>query len=97
MKLRCALQAFCNVLNERDEKLEYLKSLVNNSQTVTLGLTKEIFTLLFDLESKKGMFTDMLVPLIQVPVKSVAQYEDTEGHLRNPKMIKNVVRLLKHF
>lgn len=80
-----------SLLKEAIESLNEMKVSIHNLTLTMKDLAVEVFDGKEELKKRNGLFTDLLVPDIQLPIKSVGRYGDVELALHKHKIVDNMV------
>lgn len=69
------------------------ETVVQNMASVCKDLSVEVFACTAEIKKRNGLFTDVLVPDIKLPIKRTKQYGDVELTLRRHKVVDNLVSM----
>lgn len=80
-----------SLLTECNDSVNEMKIEIKNLSRTVKDLAVEVFGSKEELKKRNGLFTDMLVPEIRLPIKGVTRYGDVEIALHKDKIVDNMV------
>lgn len=83
------------LLIETVDALRDIKFTIGGLTQTIKDLAAEVFDNKEELKKRNGLFTDLLAPQIQFPIKKLRRYDDVEMELQDCKIVDNVVSSLK--
>ncbi len=87
------LKQAIDTANEAKNNVIEVKSSVNGLTRTIKDLATEVFDSKEEVKKRNRMFTDLLIPDIQLPIKNRNRYGDVVSALSEHKIVDNLVRL----
>lgn len=89
------LKVAIDTANNAKDAVNEIKSSVKGLTRTIKDLVTEVFDTKEELKKRNSMFTDLLVPDIQLPIKSRQRYSDNAVALLEPKIVDNMKEMLQ--